>query len=145
MRAAAGAPEREHVVLIPGTFRQTNNADNDYLIDREKQRTENYTGMAGNRVEDSMVTESMGPIYDRSQEHLGTTDRAVIFWRRQLIRWARDLENGIEPPMLKDAFLFRARPIDIITDEPEMLPIWNENRRRHLSEEVAPMLTVPQG
>ena len=123
VRPAAGAHEREHVVLIPGTFRQTHNKDNDYLIDREKQRTENYTGLPGNRVEDAMVTESMGPIYDRSKEHLGTTDQAIIFWRRQLLRWALDLENGIEPTILSDPSVFRARPIDIITDEPEMLPI----------------------
>jgi phenylpropionate dioxygenase-like ring-hydroxylating dioxygenase large terminal subunit len=139
-RAAAGAPEREHVELIPGTFRQTNNKDNDYLIDREKQRTVNYTGLAGNRVEDAMVTESMGPIMDRTHEHLGTTDRAIIFWRRQLLRWARDLENGLEPPILKDASVFRARPIDIITDEPEMLPIWNADRVNHLAEPVAPLI-----
>src|SRR5947208_1103421 len=78
-RAAAGAPEREHVVLIPGTFRQTHNKDNDYLIDREVQRTVNFTGLPGNHVQDSCVTESMGPIYDRTREHLGTTDKTVIF------------------------------------------------------------------
>ena len=60
----------------------------------------------------------MGAIYDRSHEHLGTSDTAIIFMRRQLIRWSSDLQHGIEPPMLNDASLFRARPIDIITDEP---------------------------
>ena len=45
----------------------------------------NYTGLPGNRVQDAMVTESMGPVYDRRNEHLGTTDQAIIFFRRQLI------------------------------------------------------------
>ena len=31
------------------------------------------------------MTGSMGPIYDRSQEHLGTTDAMVIRVRRRLI------------------------------------------------------------
>src|SRR5690606_20263716 len=44
-RGAAGAPGHEHVELIPGTFRQTANKDNDYNIDREMQRTVNYTGL----------------------------------------------------------------------------------------------------
>jgi hypothetical protein len=141
-RAAAGAPDREHVVLIPGTFRQTHNADNDYFIDREVQRTTNYTGLPGNRVQDAMVTESMGAIVDRSKEHLGTTDAAIIFYRRQLLRWARQLEQGIEPPVLRDPALFRARPIDIVTDEPEMLPIWQADHAAHLAEAMAPMIPV---
>ena len=45
-----------------------------------------------------MVTESMGPIYDRTGEHLGTTDKAIIRMRRLLIKAARDLAKGIEPP-----------------------------------------------
>ena len=139
-RAAAGDPTREHVVLIPGTFRQTLNKDNDYMIDREKQRTENYTGLPGNRVQDSAVTESMGPIYDRTKEHLGTSDLAIIFFRKQLIAMARDLANGIEHPMLTDPTLFRARPVDIVSEEPNMAPLWEADRVRHLGEPLAPII-----
>jgi nitrite reductase/ring-hydroxylating ferredoxin subunit len=139
VRAAAGQPDREHVVLIPGTFRQTHNADNDYMIDREMQRTVNYTGMLGNRIQDSAVTESMGPIYDRTHEHLGRSDQAIIFFRKQLIRMALDLEQGIEHPMLNDPTVFRARPVDITTDIPDMAPIWEADRREHLAEELAPI------
>ena len=141
-RAAAGAPEREHVVMMPGSFRQTHNKDNDYLIDREVQRTENFTGLPGNRVQDAMVTESMGPIFDRSREHLGTTDQAIIFFRRQLIRWARQLADGVEPAVLRDPALFRARPIDVITDEAEMMPIWEADHAEHVRPEVAAKITV---
>jgi len=56
-----------------------------------------------------MVTESMGPIFDRRSEHLGTTDQAIIFFRRQLIRMARDIEKGIEPPILAIRRFFRVR------------------------------------
>ena len=52
--------------FIPGTWRRVRNKDNDYLIDRQRQRTLNYTGLPGNRVEDAAMTESMGPIYDRT-------------------------------------------------------------------------------
>ena len=136
-RPAAGQPDREHVVLIPGTFRQTNNSSNDYMIDREMQRSVNYTGLLGNRIQDAAVTESMGAIYDRRDEHLGTTDQAIIFFRRQLLKWARQLEQGIEPAILSDPTLFRARPVDIVSDEPNVEPIWEADRRAHLAEPIA--------
>jgi phthalate 4,5-dioxygenase oxygenase subunit len=76
--------------------------ENDYLIDREAQRTLSYTGIVGVGNQDYAVTESMGSIYDRSQEHLATTDKAIIHMREQLIRAAKDLTAGIEPPRLED-------------------------------------------
>ena len=48
-----------------GRFRLAQNKDNDYLIDREAQRTSSYTGIAGIHQQDQAVTESMGPIFDR--------------------------------------------------------------------------------
>jgi hypothetical protein len=51
-----------------------------------------------------MVTESMGPIYDRSQEHLGTTDISIIRVRTILVDAARALEQGKEPPALQGEF-----------------------------------------
>jgi hypothetical protein len=75
--------------------------ENDYLIDRAKQRTQSYTGIDGGAIpQDQAVTESMGDIYDRTREHLGTTDKAIIRMRRMLIGAARDLANGAEPPVL---------------------------------------------
>jgi phenylpropionate dioxygenase-like ring-hydroxylating dioxygenase large terminal subunit len=111
--------------LVPGTFRYLRNKDNDYLIDREKQRTLNFTGLPGNRVQDAAVTESMGAIYDRTQEHLGTTDVAVIHMRRVLLRLARDLEQGIEPPMLRSPDGFRAIPQDVVTDKRALAEVWD--------------------
>jgi phthalate 4,5-dioxygenase len=76
--------------------------ENDYLIDREAQKTLSYTGIVGVGNQDYAVTESMGSIYDRRQEHLGTTDKAIIRLREQLIRAAKDLAAGIEPPRLEN-------------------------------------------
>jgi hypothetical protein len=89
---------------------------NDYLIDRELQRNLNYTGMlrrGGNQ--DRMAEESMGPIQNRTREHLGTTDAAVIALRQMLAKAAIDVENGIEPPALDSSIPFhRIRPEDKI-------------------------------
>ena len=80
-----------------GTTRHQSRA-NDWLIDRELQRKKTFTGIRGLNTQDLAVQESMGPVIDRSREHLGTTDKAIIQFRRCLLDAARDLENAIEPP-----------------------------------------------
>ena len=72
--------------------------DNDYQIDREKQKNSLFTGIENFVSQDLMATESMGPIYNRAQEHLGNTDKAIIRMRRLLLQTARDLADGKEPP-----------------------------------------------
>jgi phenylpropionate dioxygenase-like ring-hydroxylating dioxygenase large terminal subunit len=74
--------------------------ENDYLIDREMQKNgESYTGLPSVFLEDQALTESMGYIYQRTQEHLGTTDSMIIRVRRALIRAAEALrEQGVVPP-----------------------------------------------
>jgi hypothetical protein len=94
------APRPAASTRVPGIQERTQFAENDYLLDREKQRTFSYTGITGTGEQDMAVTESMGPIYNRTQEHLGTTDKAIIRMRELLIQSAKDLENGIEPPGL---------------------------------------------
>jgi hypothetical protein len=71
---------------------------NDWLIDREMQRTKTYTGIKGLNTQDLAVQESMGPIVDRSREHLGSTDKAIIQFRKCLLDTVHDLQNGIDPP-----------------------------------------------
>ena len=98
-----------------GKFRLTQNKDNDYLIDREAQRTQSYTGIAGIHQQDQAVTESMGPIYDRSQEHLGTSDAMVIRARRRVINAARALrDNATVPPGVDDPTVYRHRSGGVI-------------------------------
>ncbi|MBN9111466.1 MAG: Rieske 2Fe-2S domain-containing protein [Pseudonocardia sp.] len=73
-------------------------AENDYGIDREHQRNFSFSGVAEFVSQDLMVTESMGPIYDRTQERLGTSDKAIIRMRRQLIAAAKKVREGGEAP-----------------------------------------------
>ena len=113
--------------LIPGTWRRVRNASNDYLIDREMQRTFNYTGLPGNRAQDMAVTESMGPIYDRSSEHLGTSDTAIILMRRYLIRMARQLAAGMEPDMVSHPERFRTIPMATTTPEGDFNRLWDSH------------------
>jgi hypothetical protein len=89
---------------------------NDYKIDREAQRkNESYTGIPGVRQQDMAVTETMGPIYDRSREHLGTTDQMIIRTRRKLIATAKALrENGVVPPGVDTPDVYLQRSGEVI-------------------------------
>jgi nitrite reductase/ring-hydroxylating ferredoxin subunit len=74
------------------------NKHNEYMVDREQQRTKSYTGVRGIWAQDRSVTEGMGPIYDRAKEHLGPSDVGIIQLRRLLIESAQALhEHRIAP------------------------------------------------
>jgi hypothetical protein len=89
---------------------------NDYLIDREAQSSwKSYTGIPGVRQQDMAVTDSMGPIMDRTQEHLGTTDVLIILTRRRLIAAAEALrDHGVTPPGVDQPEKYRMRTGEVI-------------------------------
>ena len=63
-----------------------------------------YCGIPGFGVQDQAIQESQGPIVDRAQERLGTSDTAIIQVRRLLMSAARALrERGTPPPGLNPA------------------------------------------
>jgi phenylpropionate dioxygenase-like ring-hydroxylating dioxygenase large terminal subunit len=97
----------------PNTFECIANRANDYLLDRQRQRTQNFTGMRGIREEDIAVQEDQfgGPITDRTKEHLGTSDAGVIALRRRLLNAVRSLECGEEPPEPTRSYAYRVHPI----------------------------------
>jgi phenylpropionate dioxygenase-like ring-hydroxylating dioxygenase large terminal subunit len=94
-----------------GRFNLVQSMANDYLVDRKLQRSgKSFTGIPGIRQQDMTVTESMGPIYKRWDEHLGTTDALIIRTRRRMIAAARALaEQGIVPPGVDHPELYRQR------------------------------------
>jgi hypothetical protein len=79
------------------TFRSRRNRANNYLLDRHVQKHETFSGIDGINVQDRAVQESMGPIVDRSKEHLGPADRAVIQARRLLLEAVRTVQEGGTP------------------------------------------------
>jgi phthalate 4,5-dioxygenase len=79
------------------TFRSNRNRQNNYLIDRQAQKTENFTGIDGINTQDRAIQESMGPIVDRSREHLGQADKAIIQARRLLLQAVKTVQEGGTP------------------------------------------------
>ena len=95
------------------TFRSRRNRENNYLLDRRVQRTESFTGIDGVNVQDRAVQESMGSIVDRSREHLGPADRAVIQARRLLLQAIKTVEAGGTPPGVEPTY-YTLRPAEAV-------------------------------
>jgi phthalate 4,5-dioxygenase oxygenase subunit len=56
-----------------------------------------YTGLLGFVRQDVGCQESMGPIVDRTREHLGTSDVAIIRMRRRMLENIRRVMAGVDP------------------------------------------------
>ena len=74
-----------------------------YPIDWDVQRKKSFSGIPGVWPQDTAMQEGMGPIYDRTQEHLGTTDMGIIRVRKRLIDGARAIADDGATPAGLDA------------------------------------------
>ena len=59
--------------------------ENNWQQDRAAMKNGSFSGIEGVNIEDLAMQESMGAIYDRTKEHLGTSDVAVIRFRRLML------------------------------------------------------------
>ena len=98
--------------FIPGTFELKQNIYNDYLIDRDVQKTKTFSGIKGVNTQDYALQEGMGPIVDRTREHLGSSDRTVIAMRRMLLEAVSAVEQGDRPKGADPALTSAIRPHD---------------------------------
>jgi len=79
------------------------NRDSHWGYDPEEQRTATYTGMGKDiNVHDQWAVESPGPIQDRTREHLGSTDKGIIAYRRMLVDAIEKNAAGETPLMVLD-------------------------------------------
>jgi phenylpropionate dioxygenase-like ring-hydroxylating dioxygenase large terminal subunit len=100
-----------------GRFRPIANQDNDYLIDRDLQKSMGtYSGIPS-IAQDAMAQETMGPIYDRRQERLGTSDLMIIRTRRKLLNCVRAYQRGSGAPGVDEPQLYRMRSGGVIVPE----------------------------
>jgi phthalate 4,5-dioxygenase oxygenase subunit len=81
-------------VDLDANWRKRRNLENGYLQDRAKMKAGDFTGIEGIPCQDMAMWESMGPIADRSQDHLGSSDMAIVQFRRQMVAAARAVDGG---------------------------------------------------
>ncbi len=99
-----------------GAWRPIANRANEYLLDRHVQRTSRFFGVPGISPQDAAIQESMGSIADRSVEHLGSSDSAVIRVRRL---WLSAADEGASPPGVGAPESYRVRATGFVIGRDE--------------------------
>ena len=92
-----------------GSYKTHHNVGNMHLQDRQRMVSGNFSGVEGAAIQDRAVQESMGAICDRTQEHLGTSDKAVIFYRRLILRKLDEMDAGKPLPGLNPDLDYKHR------------------------------------
>ncbi len=99
------------------------NKRNDYLRNRDIEKDSMRFGVPFVlNLQDRAMTELMcapdgEPIYDRTQEHLGSSDQMVIAVRAQLVAAAKGLrDEGTVPPNVDDVSLDRVRSASLVLE-----------------------------
>jgi len=105
----------DYARLVPGTYVPQGNRANDYLLDRSLQKKDSFTGIPSAQLQDLAVQESQGAIADRTKEHLGTSDTAIVKCRRRLIESARKFaREGDVPVAAARGDLYRRRAVAVL-------------------------------
>jgi phthalate 4,5-dioxygenase len=81
-------------VDLDANFRKIRNASNSYQQDREAMKRGDFTGIKGIPTQDMAMWESMGPIADRSRDHPGSSDVAVVQFRRMMVAAVKKFQEG---------------------------------------------------
>jgi hypothetical protein len=101
---SSGGPLQEKLLNrerseLTSDYRLIRNEANRYMQDRESMKTKTYTGMGfGFQAHDAFATTSQGAIQDRTEEHLVSSDKAIMAARKLLEKAIRDVQEGREPP-----------------------------------------------
>ena len=68
--------------IAPPDYKPRRNRANNYGFDAGEQHKLTYTGMGLDiNVHDQWAVESLGPVQNRTVEHLGTSDKAITAYR----------------------------------------------------------------
>ncbi|MDX1718043.1 MAG: aromatic ring-hydroxylating dioxygenase subunit alpha, partial [Anderseniella sp.] len=106
------------------------NKRNNYGYNPAEQADETYTGMGLDiNVHDQWAVESPGPIFDRTKEHLATSDKAIIAYRRMLRKAIEAAgEGGHLPGIPNGKTLDTSGPIavDAIAPDAKWQGVWRE-------------------
>jgi phenylpropionate dioxygenase-like ring-hydroxylating dioxygenase large terminal subunit len=103
--AGGGAVHSE----VDADYAPVRRRENDYLIDRDLQQQESFTGIKGISEQDAAIQDSQGLIHDRTRELLGPTDLGVSSLRALMLRAARELEAGTAPAAASNPAAYRVR------------------------------------
>lgn len=108
-----GAFEKRPVTAPYHTYWSRYNRSNAYRFDYEAQVSKYNSGLPGLWIQDAACQSGVQPIYDRSQEHLGTSDTGIARTRRILLEAVRKLQAGTRPVSSFEPRRFMMRAVSL--------------------------------
>jgi phthalate 4,5-dioxygenase len=121
--------QRLELYTLPD-YRSRRDRHNDYGFDIDEQATATFTGMGHDiNVHDQWAIESQGRIQDRTKEHLGTSDKCIVAYRKLLMRSIKETASGGAATLMTEgdlADMDLPATIDVIVDRDD----WQHNWRR---------------
>jgi hypothetical protein len=113
-------------------YRLVRNQDNRFMQDRESMKSKTYAGMgSGFQAHDAFATASQGAIQDRTEEHLVSSDKAIVAARKLLEKAIRDVQEGREPPhVIREPSQNRVSHLLVISDMIPNTGDWKEYTRK---------------
>jgi len=113
-------------------YKLIRNRDNRYMQDRDELRTKTYTGLGRHfPTHDAYATESQGPIQGRTQEHVVSSDKAIVAARKQLLQAMKDVQEGKDPPhVVRDPKLNRFSHLVVISEVIPSEVDWKDHAKK---------------
>ena len=106
-----------------------------YRQNRDEMKSVWFAGMGGYfHIQDVWAGDSMGPIADRSKEHLGYSDKVIVAERLLVLKVLKDMEAGGEPPhVIRDpalnTFPHLVARSAIVGDSEDWRTFWKKDAR----------------
>jgi phenylpropionate dioxygenase-like ring-hydroxylating dioxygenase large terminal subunit len=121
---------------VSADYRLARNAENRYQQDRGSMGNQSFTGMGFNfQAHDAFATESQGAIQDRTEEHLVTSDKAIVAARKLILNGINEVKAGRDPMhVVRDGNANRFAHIAVIS---EAIPA-TANFRDHVRKLINP-------
>ncbi|HZT07122.1 MAG TPA: Rieske 2Fe-2S domain-containing protein [Chloroflexota bacterium] len=116
--------EGTHPYDMVDRFHKLRTRENGHLQDRAAMRVDSWSGIPKIPDQDAGVQESMTRIFDRSTEHIGQADLAIVHMRALLLASIKAVQNGGDPVGVGSDF-----PADEIRCVVEVVPAdvrWTE-------------------
>jgi phthalate 4,5-dioxygenase len=114
-------------VELDENYKPLRTRENNYLQDRDmmrrKETSTSFTGIdTSPGGQDQAVVETMGPISDRTREHLGASDMAIVNWRNRMVNAALVVADGEDAPGLNPP-----APYALIRSSAGMIPAGSDD------------------
>jgi len=111
-------------------YRLVSSRANRYQQDRSTMGVKSFSGLGPNfQAHDLWATESPGPVQDRTQEHLVSSDKTIVAARKLLWSAVRAVQEGREPPHVIRDPAKQAQPLVVLSELIDDSVEWRERIR----------------